>query len=76
MAHENEPILMAIDYCKGRVFHITLGHSDELMMDVGFVVTLYRGAEWAAMGKVMQPLPENLPTPEKVVKWMPRTAAY
>ena len=32
-------MLMAINYGKGRVFHTTLGHSDESMEDVGFVTT-------------------------------------
>jgi uncharacterized protein len=34
---------------------------------VGFIVTLQRGAEWAATGKVTQTkLPDDFPTPEKV----------
>ena len=66
---ENEPMLMAINYGKGRVFHTTLGHSDESMQDVGFVVTLDRGAEWAATGKVTQKVPENFPGADKVSKW-------
>ncbi len=59
---ENEPILMVIEYGKGRVFHTTLGHNDESMRDVGFVTTLCRGAEWAATGKVTIPVPESFPT--------------
>ncbi|HWE03370.1 MAG TPA: ThuA domain-containing protein [Tepidisphaeraceae bacterium] len=66
---ENEPMLMVIKYGKGRVFHTTLGHSVESMEDVGFVVTLDRGAEWAATGKVTQKVPENFPTADKVSKW-------
>jgi uncharacterized protein len=64
---EQEPMLMVIDYAKGRVFHTTLGHSPEAMHCVGFIVTLQRGAEWAATGKVTQTkLPDDFPTPEKV----------
>ena len=68
-SHENEPMLMAIDYGKGRVFHTTLGHSVESMEDVGFVTTLDRGAEWAATGKVTQKVPKDFPTADKVSKW-------
>jgi uncharacterized protein len=66
---ENEPMLMAISYGKGRVFHTTLGHvspRDELpvatMSSVGFIVTLQRGTEWAATGKVTQKVPGDFPT--------------
>ena len=72
--HENEPMLMAISYGKGRVFHTTLGHSDESMRDVGFVTTLNRGAEWAATGNVTQKVPDDFPTAEKVSKWEPAAA--
>ncbi len=64
---EHEPMLMAIDYGKGRVFHTTLGHSPEAMQCVGFIVTLERGAEWAATGKVtQQKLPDDFPTADEV----------
>ncbi|MCB1085753.1 MAG: ThuA domain-containing protein [Verrucomicrobiae bacterium] len=49
---ENEPMLMVIDYGKGRVFHTTLGHDTTAMGDVGFQETLKRGTEWAATGAV------------------------
>ena len=52
---EQEPMLMAISYGKGRVFHTTLGHYLEALDGLGFQVTLTRGAEWAATGKVTQP---------------------
>ena len=65
---------MVINYGKGRVFHTTLGHSDESMKDVGFVTTLDRGAEWAATGKVTQKVPENFPTADKVSIWSPPAA--
>jgi type 1 glutamine amidotransferase len=69
VTHENEPMLMVINYGKGRVFHTTLGHDVGSMQDVGFVVTLDRGAEWAATGRVTQKVPENFPTAEKVSRW-------
>lgn len=52
---ENEPILMAIDYDDGRVFHTTLGHDTTAMSSVGFQESLKRGTEWAATGKVTFP---------------------
>jgi uncharacterized protein len=63
---ENEPMLMAIEYGKGRSFHTTLGHDLEAMKCVGFQVTFARGAEWAASGKVTQKVPADFPTAEKV----------
>jgi uncharacterized protein len=48
----DEPILMALTYGKGRIFHTTEGHDVEAMSSPDFVVTLQRGAEWAATGKV------------------------
>jgi hypothetical protein len=48
----HEPILMAIAYGKGRVFHTTEGHDVVAMSSPDFVVTLQRGTEWAATGKV------------------------
>ncbi len=59
------PILMAINYGKGRVFHSTLGHFDYSMECVGFITTLQRGAEWAATGKVTQNIPKDFPSKDK-----------
>ena len=63
---EDEPMLMAIAYEKGRVFHTTLGHSEVSMKCVGFQNTFARGTEWAATGKVTIPVPSDFPGPEKV----------
>jgi type 1 glutamine amidotransferase len=60
---------MAIRYGQGRVFHTMLGHNEESMRDVGFVVTLNRGTEWAASGRVTQKVPEDFPTADKVSPW-------
>jgi type 1 glutamine amidotransferase len=63
---ENEPMLMTIRYGKGRVFHTTLGHDITAMQCVGFIVTLQRGAEWAATGNVTQKVPDDFPTADRV----------
>jgi type 1 glutamine amidotransferase len=62
----NEPMLMTIDYGKGRVFHTPMGHGNDSQECVGFITTLQRGAEWAATGKVTVPLPDDFPTADKV----------
>jgi type 1 glutamine amidotransferase len=69
---ENEPILMAISYGKGRVFHNTLGHVGANqkepiinMNSVDYRVLLQRGTEWAATGQVTIPVPSDFPTAEK-----------
>jgi hypothetical protein len=68
---QHVPMLMAINYGKGRIFHTTLGHFDYSMECVGFITTLQRGAEWAATGKVTQKIPEDFPSTGKTLsrKW-------
>lgn len=61
----NEPMLMVLNYEKGRVFHTTLGHDVEAFQCVGFIITFLRGSEWAATGKVTQAIPQDFPSPEK-----------
>jgi type 1 glutamine amidotransferase len=62
---ENEPLLMAITFGKGRVFHTALGHDVPALRCAGFQVTLQRGAEWAATGKVTQKVLDDFPTADK-----------
>jgi type 1 glutamine amidotransferase len=64
-AGRNEPMLMVLDYGKGRVFHTTLGHDTEAFEGVGFITTFLRGSEWAATGKVTQEIPKDFPSGEK-----------
>ncbi len=52
---EVEPLLMAIDFEEGRVFHTTLGHDVVAMGSRGFAESTLRGTEWAATGKVTFP---------------------
>ena len=70
---ENEPMLMTIAYGQGRVFHTTLGHVGPRdtppflpIACAGFIVTLQRGTEWAATGKVTLKVPADFPTAEKI----------
>ena len=58
----DEPILITLDYGKGRVFHTTLGHDISALSCMGFITTFQRGTEWAATGKVTQKVPEGFPT--------------
>ena len=62
----DEPQLMALQYGKGRVFHTTMGHDIVALSSVDFVVTLQRGTEWAATGKVTQKVPASFPTADTV----------
>ena len=59
---EHEPVLFTVCYGKGRVFHTTLGHDAVAMDCAGFALTLVRGTEWAATGKVTSPVPARFPT--------------
>src|SRR5262245_23369607 len=56
-ASANEPMLWTVDYGKGRVFITALGNDVEQVQTPAFVTTFARGAEWAATGKVTQPIP-------------------
>jgi len=62
----DEPQLMALQYGQGRVFHTTMGHDIVALSSVDFVVTLQRGTEWAATGKVTQKVPAGFPTAQTV----------
>jgi len=62
----DEPMLMALAFGKGRIFHTTLGDDPAAMQCVGFIVTFARGAEWAATGKVTQKVPSDFPRPGQV----------
>ena len=64
---EHEPIVMVIDYGKGRVFHTPMGHADYSMKCVGFLTYLDRGTEWAATGKVTSKVPKEFPSIDKIL---------
>lgn len=56
------PMMITVDYGKGRVFHTPMGHDDGAMECVGFATTLIRGGQWAATGEVTIPVPDDFPT--------------
>ena len=62
----DEPMLMVIDYGRGRVFHTAFGHDVYALSSVDSVVTLQRGTEWAATGRVTQKVPAPFPTADTV----------
>ena len=62
----DEPMLMALHWGRGRIFHTTLGHDAMALSCVGFMTTFQRGTEWAATGKVTQKVPKDFPTADTV----------
>jgi hypothetical protein len=58
----DEPMLMVTNFGKGRVFHTALGHDVTAQSSIDFVVTLQRGTEWAATGKVTAKVAPDFPT--------------
>lgn len=65
---EDEPMLMAVRFGEGRIFHTALGHvgakdesAPESLRCVGFATTFLRGTEWAATGRVTQGAPMGFP---------------
>ena len=73
---DHEPMVYTIRYGEGRVFGTAMGHVDggapagsspwPAIDCVGFATLIQRGAEWAATGKVTQPVPETFPTEDGV----------
>jgi type 1 glutamine amidotransferase len=49
---KEEPVLMTVEYGRGRIFHTTLGHDLTALSENGFITPFVRGVEWAATGKV------------------------
>ena len=63
---KNEPMVMTIDYGKGRVFHTPMGHADYSMLCKGFFTILQRGTEWASTGAVSLPKLDGFPSKDNV----------
>lgn len=74
---ENEPILLAVTFGKGRIFQTTLGHDPAAMESLGFQVTLTRGTEWVATGAVTlpPPAPGELKTDHASLRTPPKDVA-
>jgi hypothetical protein len=62
----DEPMLVVLNWGKGRIFHTTLGHDALALACVGFMITFQRGTEWAATGRVTQKVPKDFPTADTV----------
>lgn len=68
----DEPLMWTVDYGKGKVFATVMGHVGNdpnlrySMECTGFQVTLLRGCEWAATGKVTQAVPKDFPSKEVI----------
>ena len=59
----HEPMIMTIDYGKGRIFHSPMGHAGYSFECAGFQTVFVRGCEWAATGEVTQTsTPDDFPT--------------
>lgn len=56
---KDEPLIWTLPYGSGRVFQTALGHDVKAMQSPGFMLTLQRGVEWAATGKVTIPVPPD-----------------
>jgi type 1 glutamine amidotransferase len=62
----DEPILVAVKFGKGRIFHTMMGHDVSALSCVGFITTFQRGTEWAATDRVTQKVPADFPTADSV----------
>ena len=62
----HEPMIFTVRYGQGRVFHTPMGHGVDSQECVGFITSLLRGTEWAATGKVTQPIPSDFPGADKI----------
>lgn len=61
----HEPTLWTVTYGQGRIVQTPMGHDVFAMRCVGFLTAVRRGVEWAATGKVTQPIPAEFPTVDK-----------
>ncbi|MEM0927152.1 MAG: ThuA domain-containing protein, partial [Planctomycetota bacterium] len=60
----HEPMILTVEYGKGRIFHTPMGHDDVAFQCAGFITVFLRGCEWAASGQVtMTEVPKDFPKP-------------
>lgn len=57
---QDEPVVICTNQGKGRCFYLVLGHNVEAMQNLGWKTLMLRGAEWAAIKKVTQKVPDEL----------------
>lgn len=75
----NQPAIFVSDYGRGRIFHTILGHDIRAMRNSGFKSLLLRGTEWAATGKVTQPVMQELQLvnkPKTRYKWVKTDSTF
>lgn len=63
----HEPMLMVLEYGKGKVFHTPMGHGNISHECVGYKTVFIRGCEWAATGQVTTKVPSDFPGPDEPV---------
>jgi type 1 glutamine amidotransferase len=56
---QDQPLVWTLNYGRGRVFAITLGHGPDTLLWPGVHTLMDRGAEWAATGKVTLPVEDG-----------------
>lgn len=59
---QNEPVVICTEFGKGRCFYNILGHDATTMQNTAWRTLMLRGTEWAAIGKVTIPIPDELGT--------------
>ena len=59
---QNEPVVICTEFGKGRCFYNILGHDATTMQNAAWQTLMLRGTEWAAIGKVTIPIPDELAT--------------
>ena len=63
----HEPMVLTVNFGKGRILHTPLGHDVEAMRCRSLYELLQRGAEWAISGEVVKTaeVPSDFPTAKK-----------
>ena len=74
-----QPAIFVSDYGRGRIFYTILGHDVRAMRNTGLQSLLLRGTEWAATGKVTQPIMRELQLvnkPKTHYKWLKTDSTF
>lgn len=71
VTNQNEPMDWVRNYGQGRVYTTMLGHTwknepNPNFDDVGFQILFVRGVEWAATGRVLEPIPGDFPGADRL----------